>query len=96
VSTLEAIRRHAPQIRALATEHGARNVRVVGSVARGTDREDSDLDLVVTFDAGVGLLSHSKLVLELEKLLGRRVDVASDRGLRADVREKLEAEAKPL
>ncbi len=96
VTSLEAIRQRAAQIRAIASEHGARNVRVVGSVARGTDREDSDLDLVVTFDPGVGLLSHAKLILELEQLLGRRVDVASERGLRPEVRQKLEADAKPL
>jgi uncharacterized protein len=96
VSTLDGIRQRATEIRAIAAEHGARNVRVVGSVARGTDREDSDLDLVVTFDPGVGLLSHATLILELERLLGRRVDVASERGLRPAVREKLEADAKPL
>ena len=96
MTSLEAIRQRAAQIRAIASEHGARNVRVVGSVARGTDREDSDLDLVVTFDPGVGLLSHAKLILELEELLGRRVDVASERGLRPEVRQKLEADAKPL
>ncbi len=96
MTSLDSIRQRAAQIRAIASEHGARNVRVVGSVARGTDREDSDLDLVVTFDPGVGLLSHAKLILELERLLGRRVDVASERGLRPEVRQRLEADAKPL
>jgi predicted nucleotidyltransferase len=96
VTTLDAVRQRASQIRAIAAEHGARNVRVVGSVARGTDRDDSDLDFLVAFDPGVGLLSHAKLILELERLLGRRVGVASERGLRPTVRQKLEAEAKPL
>lgn len=91
-----AIRDRAGQIRAIAAAHGARNVRVVGSVARGTDRPDSDLDLLVTFDVGVGLLQHAQLVFELEQLLERRVDVASDRGVRPAVRERLEADAKPL
>jgi hypothetical protein len=83
-------------IRAIAAAHGARNIRVVGSVARGTDRDDSDLDLLVTFDPDVGLLAHAKLILELERLLGRKVDVASERGVRATVRHNLDADAKPL
>ena len=86
----------AKEIRAIAAAHGAQNVRVVGSVARGTEREDSDLDLLVTFDAGVGLLQHAKLALELERLLGRKVDVASDRGVRPTIRRSLEADAKLL
>lgn len=96
MSTLEAIRTRANEIRAIATAHGARDVRVVGSVARGTDREDSDLDLLVTFDPGVGLLEHAKLVLELEQLLRRKVDVASVRGVRPAVLRALETDAKPL
>jgi uncharacterized protein len=96
VNTLEAIRSRANEIRAIATAHGAKNVRVVGSVARGTDREDSDLDLLVTFEPNVGLLEHARLVIELQHLLGRKVDVASERGVRANVRRKLEADAKSL
>ena len=96
MSALAAIREKATQIREIAATHGARNVRVVGSVARGTDRPDSDLDLLVTFDQGVGLLEHAQLVLELESLLQRRVDVASDRGVRPAIRAHLEVDAKPL
>jgi predicted nucleotidyltransferase len=96
VATLDTVRSRADEIRAIAAAHGARNVRVVGSVARGTEREDSDIDLLVTFDPGVGLLEHARLVLELERLLGRKVDVASERGVRPAVRRNLEADAKAL
>ena len=96
MSALDAVLQKADEIRAIALAHGARNVRVVGSVARRTDREDSDVDLLVSFDPGVGLLEHAKLVLELEHLLGRKVDVASERGVRPTVRRNLEADARSL
>lgn len=96
VSALEAVLQRAKEIRAIAAAHGARNVRVIGSVARGTERDDSDLDLLVTFDPGVGLLQHARLTLELEHLLGRKVDVASERGVRPSIRSNLDADAKPL
>ena len=96
MSTLDLVLQRAAEIRSIAAAHGARNVRVVGSVARGTDRADSDLDLLVTFDPAVGLLTHAKLVLALEQLLARKVDVASERGVRPAVRGNLEADAKAL
>jgi uncharacterized protein len=96
VSVLDIVLQRADRIRAIALAHGARNVRVVGSVARGTEREDSDVDLLVSFDPGVGLLEHAKLVLELEQLLGRKVDVASERAMRPAVRRSLEGDARSL
>lgn len=96
MSILAVLQQRAAEIRAIAAAHGARNVRVVGSVARGTERGDSDVDLLVTFDPDVGLLAHAKLILELEQLLGRKVDVASDRGVRPAVRQALAADARLL
>ena len=96
VTTLQTLRDRAAEILAIAASHGARNLRVVGSVARGTDGADSDVDLLVSFDPGVGLLEHARLVQELEALLGRKVDVASERGVRPQVRVRLEADALPL
>lgn len=96
VSALARLRERADELRSIAAAHGAHNVRVVGSVARGTEREDSDIDLLVTFDPGVGLLEHAKLVMALEELLDRKVDVASDRGVRSAVRQRLEADAETL
>jgi len=58
--------------------HGARNVRVFGSVARGDAVAGSDLDLVVDFDSGRSLMDHGELVLDLEAVLGCRVDVGGD------------------
>ena len=84
------------QILLVAAAHGARNVRVFGSVARGESGAESDVDLLVEFEPGRSLLDHAALQIELEALLGRRVDVASERGLRPRVRERVLREARPL
>ncbi|MGB4069021.1 MAG: nucleotidyltransferase domain-containing protein [Nitrospira sp.] len=57
-------------------------MRVFGSVARGTARRNIDIDFLVDMEEGRSLLDHAALVLDLERLLKRRVDVASERGLR--------------
>jgi predicted nucleotidyltransferase len=75
------------QILQIAARHGARKVRVFGSVARGTARRGSDIDFLVEMEEGRSLLDHAALVLDLERLLKRSVDVASERGLRSLVRK---------
>lgn len=69
-----------------AAEHGAGNVRIFGSVARGDDRPDSDIDLVVTLEPGRTLLDLAELELRLEQLLGRKVDVVTERSIRPPIR----------
>ena len=71
----------------IAARHGARKVRVIGSVARGEARRGSDIDFLVEMDEGRSLLDHAALILDLERLLKRPVDVASERGLRPPVRK---------
>lgn len=80
----------------LAAQHGARRVRLIGSVARGEAGPLSDVDLLVEFEPGRTLLDHAALILDLEALLGCKVDVASARGLRERVRGQILAEAVPL
>jgi predicted nucleotidyltransferase len=94
--TLAELRARRDQILALANSHGARNVRVFGSVARGEQTPESDLDLVVDFDAGQSLLDHGELIMDLEEALGCRVDVVSSRGLRERFRHRVLADAVPL
>jgi predicted nucleotidyltransferase len=84
------------EILRIAAKYGAHDVRVFGSVARGEEREDSDLDLLVEFEAGRSLLDHAGLVLELEALLGRTVDIGTPKGLRIPYRERILSEAVPL
>ena len=79
-----------------AERHGARNVRLIGSVARGDARADSDLDILVEMEQGRSLLDHAALMIELETLLGCKVDIATEQGLRPRVRERVLAEAVAL
>jgi uncharacterized protein len=84
------------EILAVAARYGVTNVRVFGSVARREARADSDLDLLVTFAPTASLFDLIRLERDLSELLGRRVEVASDRGLRDRVRETVMQEAVPL
>ena len=85
-----------PAILAVAARYGVTNIRIFGSVARHEAREDSDLDLLVTFPRGTSLLDQIGFSQDLEDLLGMRVEVASDRGLRERIRETVMQEAVPL
>jgi predicted nucleotidyltransferase len=69
---------------------------MIGSVARGEATAESDLDLLVELEEGRSLLDHAALILELESLLSCKVDVATDKGLRPRVRDRVLAEAVPL
>lgn len=80
-------------IRQAAAAHGALDVRVFGSVARGDEREGSDVDFLVTLEPGRTLLDLARLEIQLESLLGRRVDVVTEAGLRAPVLESALREA---
>ena len=84
------------EIRRIAEKHGAANVRVFGSVARGEAKPDSDIDLLVDVTAKTSSWFPIGLILDLEKLLGRRVEVVTERALNEDLREKVLREAMPL
>jgi hypothetical protein len=75
---------------------GASNVRLFGSVARGEDREDSDIDFLVDFDLSGGLLPILRLNEELSELLGDRVEVAPVGVLKQEVLDHALEEAVPL
>lgn len=79
-----------------ARNHGATDVRVFGSFARGEERPDSDIDLLVRFEAGRSLLDRIALMQEIEDLTGRKVDVVNERALHWFVRDSVIAEAVAL
>ena len=83
-------------VRRLAALHGARDVRVFGSIARGEAGPDSDLDLPVDFEPVRSLIDQIALRLDLEELLGRRVDVVTEAGLSPLLRRRIVGEARPL
>lgn len=84
------------EILRIAAKHGARNVRVFGSVARGEGDAESDVDLLVELEPGRSLFDLGGLQYELQRLLGRRVDVVTERGLKARIRERVLREAVPV
>ncbi len=80
----------------IAARHGARNVRIFGSVARGEADSDSDLDVLVDLQPGRSLFDLGGLLIELQELFGCRVDVVTEQGLRPRIRERVLREAVPL
>jgi len=88
-------RRKVPLTRTLR-RLGATNVRLFGSVARGDDRPDSDVDLLVKLQPGVGLLALARMTSEAERILGKPVDLVPDSSLKAELREHVLAEAVAL
>ena len=92
----ELLKDQREDILRIAAQHGAHNVRVFGSVARGEARPDSDVDLLVELEPGRSLLDLGGLLMDLQTLLGREVDVVTDKGLRDRIRARVLQEARPL
>jgi uncharacterized protein len=94
--SIEDLSRVRGQILAVAARHGASNVRVFGSVARGEADAASDIDFLVDFEPGRSLLDLAALLVDLEDLLGHPVDVVTEPGLKARIRQRVLAEAVPV
>ena len=95
-SVLEIIKQKREEIFCIAARHGARNLRVFGSVARGEASKKSDVDFLIELEPGRSLLDHAGLLVDLEDLLGCPVDVVTQKGLRPRIRERVLKEAVPL
>ncbi len=86
----------ASDLRTLFSEYGVTNIEVFGSVARGDDDEDSDIDLLVDIAPTVGLFDLLRVQSAAEALLGRAVDVVPRQSLRPGVAEAIRDEVVPL
>jgi len=92
----EVLRAKREEILRIAAQHGARNVRIFGSVARGEAKLDSDVDVLVDLEPGRSLLDLGGLLMDLRDLLGCNVDVVTEKGLRERIRDRVLREAVPL
>jgi len=93
---LTHVRDRRAEVELIAAKYGAKNLRVFGSAARGEDAEGSDIDLVVDFDEGAGLMALAGLERELADLLEIAVDVVPSDSLKPRVRVAVDREAVAL
>ena len=101
MSTLQALREVVPdrlaiQVREAGERYGIRNIRVFGSFARGQARPESDLDLLVEYVPGRSGFAFVEFCEKVEELLGRKVDVVTEKSLHPLIRDKVLREAVPL
>ncbi len=96
MTVVEILKTRREDILCIAAKHGAKNVRLFGSIARGEADDKSDIDILVEMEPGRSLLDLAGLWRELNELLGVRVDVVTDKGLRDSIREGVLNEAVPL
>lgn len=94
--TLEELRARREEILEIAARHGASNIRVFGSVARGDTDGASDVDFLVDMESGRSLFDMGGLLMDLADLLDCDVDVVTPKSLRERIRERVLTEAKAL
>lgn len=92
----QLLKKRRKQILTTARKYGAYDVRIFGSVARGESHPDSDIDFLVKLESGRSLLDLARLLRELQTLLGCKVDVMTEAGLRPRIRPQVLQEARPL
>jgi hypothetical protein len=96
MNTKELLAAHRERILEIAKSYGARRIRLFGSAARGEEYPDSDLDFLVELEEGHSLLDLGGMQIDLQDLLGRKVDIVSEKGVRPRIRERILKEAVPL
>jgi predicted nucleotidyltransferase len=93
---IEILHKNRSEILRIAARHGARKVRVFGSVARSEATADSDIDFLVEMEPGRSLFDLGGLHADLEELLGCKVDVVTDGGISPYLKDRILSEARPL
>jgi predicted nucleotidyltransferase len=92
----EIIQDRKEQILVLAAKYGASNVRIFGSVANGTADDNSDIDFLVDLEKGRSLFDLGGLLMDLQELFNRKVDVVTENGLHWYIKKRILNEAKPI
>ena len=93
---LKLLQERREDILRTANKHGAYHIRIFGSVARGDFKSDSDVDFLVKLEPGRSLFDLGGLLIDLQNMLGRHVDVVTEAGLRSRIRDQVMQEAVPL
>lgn len=93
---LDLLQTRRSEILEIAARYGASNVRVFGSVVRGEERADSDIDLLIDLEPGRTLFDLGELYADLQDLLGHKVDVVTENGVSKYIRRQVLAEAVAL
>ena len=96
MTRMDGLRTERERVLRIAAGHGARNVRIFGSVARGDAGPQSDLDVLVDLEPGRSLLDLGGLLMDLQALFGCKVDVVTPASLRQRIRDRVLREAIPL
>ena len=96
MTAIDILQEKRDDVLKVAQQHGVTSVRVFGSVARGEESPESDIDLLVTTGPTVSSWFPAGLILDLEQLLGRHIDIVTETGLNPLIRDQVLSEAVAL
>jgi predicted nucleotidyltransferase len=96
MTTIDILHKKRKDVLKVTERHGVTSVRVFGSVARGDESSESDIDLLVTTGPNVSPWFPAGLILDLEQLLGRPIDIVTESGLNPLLRDQVLTEAVAL
>lgn len=96
MNTNELLSLKRKEILEISKKYGAYHIRIFGSVAKGTADQNSDIDFLIEMERGRTLLDLGGLLMDLQNLLGCKVDVVTERGLRQRIRSRVLKEAVPI
>lgn len=93
MKTLDFLKQNREKIYKIAEKHGVSNIRVFGSVARGEDKMGSDVDLLAAIESHISLMDLVRLEKSLEKEVGKKVQIISDRAINKHIKQQILSEA---
>jgi predicted nucleotidyltransferase len=92
----ELLKNKRDEIISIANKHGAYNIRVFGSVARNEATETSDIDFIIEVGENTSFFFPGGLIVDLENLLGKKVDIVTEKSLKPRIKDKVLREAKAI